>query len=101
MRSVHRRLRFFAAKHEEVERENALLRAELSLQWEYNHSERCGGILPHAASETCYWPVPRVLSSAYGGRGKSGTSRIRAPSPRMSGSLKLSPQKITSPVAPS
>lgn len=45
----------------ETDRE-ADLAVELWRQWEYNHSEHCGGVLPHSEDEECYWPLPDALN---------------------------------------
>ncbi len=46
---------------EELERQNALLRAELWEQWELNHSEYCGHQWPHPDGRRCYYPLPSAL----------------------------------------
>jgi hypothetical protein len=38
------------------------LAGELERQWEYNHSEHCGGPLPHPGR--CHWPRPAVLDES-------------------------------------
>lgn len=41
--------------------------ALLCEQWEYNHAEHCGGVLPHDGHERCYWPRPAELVTAANG----------------------------------
>jgi hypothetical protein len=38
------------------------LRKELVIQWEANHCERCCHHWPHEPEDSCYWPLPKVLT---------------------------------------
>jgi hypothetical protein len=46
---------------EEVELENVRLRAELTDQWELNHSEHCSNEWPHPEEKKCCYPPPSIL----------------------------------------
>lgn len=55
-------------------RENAELRGLLWEQWEFNHSEHCGGDWPHPEGKRCLWPFPvgdkgeKLVQIAHDGR---------------------------------
>ena len=50
---------------ERLKKENAALRLELWKQWECNHSEHCGKVIPPWPHQgECYWPIPAVLFGA-------------------------------------
>jgi hypothetical protein len=64
---LSRQLRESMARVADLSRENFALREELWRQWEFNHSEHCGGVLPHSKGSACYWPLPAVLQGKAGG----------------------------------